>query len=67
MPRKRPPFQAEEMKDELSLMDDTSREGDETVRLRLEKFRLAADLFDQAGACAAAVKMTLLFYLRKRG
>ena len=47
------------MKDKLSLMDDTSREEDEAVDLRLEKFRLAAELFDKAGACAAAVRFRL--------
>lgn len=46
------------MKDKLSLMEAESREeGQEGVELRLEKTRLAAALFDQAGTRAAAVSV----------
>lgn len=55
-PQNRFIFQAEEMKDKLSLMTAESREeGQEEVESRLEKTRLAAGLFDQAGTRAAAV------------
>lgn len=46
------------MKDRLSLMEVESREeGREEVESRLEKTRLAASRFDQAGTSAAAVRV----------
>lgn len=46
------------MKDKLSLMQAESRKEEQgEVELRLEKTHLAASLFDQAGTCAAAVRV----------
>lgn len=47
------------MKDKLSLMENESRqEEQEGGEIRLEKVRLAAALFDQAGIRAAAVRLS---------